>query len=139
MIYMLLAVDVDGRLTNVELDQSIEYRINKFKTISLNAPLMIEFQVPVNKNYKRIFVGTGVIGGVNIQGKMKTAYKDGNSKIKNKDKYSNWPITKFNYQATARLGYDDWYLYANYSLTPLFEDNLGPQIYPISAGIGFRF
>jgi hypothetical protein len=45
----------------------------------------------------------------------------------------------FNYSATARVGYENYYFYANYEIMPLFEKNLGPEIYAVSAGIGISF
>lgn len=134
---VLLDVDLNGNI--VPLNSDITYQKNRFKTASITVPLMLEFQIPVNKKDKRLFVAGGVIGGFNASAKMKTVYNDDNSKTKYKDKSSDWPMNKFFYQATARVGYDDWYLYANYSLMPLFESNKGPEIYPVTAGVGFRF
>lgn len=132
-----LGVDTDGNLTHSL--SAVDYHKNRFKTFNLNIPLIIEFQIPMNKKDKRMFVGAGVIGTMSLSGKMKTIYTDGNSTVKYKDKSSNWPLSQFNYQATARFGYDDWYLFANYSMMPLFEKNKGPEIYPVSAGIGLNF
>ncbi|MBN2663390.1 MAG: outer membrane beta-barrel protein [Bacteroidales bacterium] len=134
---VLLDVDQNGNI--VSLNSDISYQKNRFKTASITVPLMLEFQIPVNKKDRRLFVAGGVIGGFNASAKMKSVYTDGNSKIKYKDKSSDWPMTKFYYQATARVGYNDWFLYANYSLMPLFEKNSGPEIYPVTAGVGFRF
>ncbi len=134
---VLLGVDAYRNLT-YSLG-TFTYTKNRFKTASLNIPLIIEFQIPVSKSDKRIFLGAGVIGSLNLAGRMKTTYFDGQTEIIYKDKISNWPISTFSYQATARFGYDQWYLFANYSLVPLFENNKGPELYPVSAGIGLRF
>ena len=131
-----LLVDDQGNLAYNQAD--ITFEKNRFKTVNLNAPLILEIQIPVNKKNERLFISGGVIGTMNLSGKMKHVYSDGNSKIKYKDKTSNWPLTQFSYQATARVGFEDWYLYANYSLMSLFEQNLGPELYPVSAGLGFR-
>ena len=132
-----LVVDNDGVLAYNQSDFTFEK--NRFKMINLNVPFLIEIQIPVNKKDERMFISGGVIGTMNLDGTMKLVYNDGNSKIKYKDKISNWPLTQFSYQATARVGYDDWYIYANYSLMSMFEQNKGPELYPVSAGIGFRF
>ncbi|MBN2892387.1 MAG: hypothetical protein JXL97_11005 [Bacteroidales bacterium] len=132
-----LGVDVNGLLTNTLSD--VVYDKNRFKTFNMNVPLLIEFQIPVNKKDRRIFIGAGVIGTMNLGAKMKTVYKDGNTVVKYKDKSSNWPVTQFSYQGTARVGYNDWYLFANYNFLPLFDQNKGPEVYPVSAGVGFRF
>ena len=122
-----LEVDADGNLTHTL--SAIYYDKNRFKTFNLNVPLIIEFQIPVNKKDKRMFIGAGVIGTMNLSGKMKTVYTDGNSTIKYKDKSSNWPLSQFSYQATARVGYDAWYIFANYAMMPLF-DQTKPVVYP---------
>ncbi len=134
---VLLDVNTEGELIHPQAD--IDYHKNRFKTGTFTVPLMIEFQIPVNEKDKRIFFAAGVIGNLNLHGKMKTVYFENNSKVKYKDKSSKWPLTKYSYQLTARLGYHQWYLYANYSMMPMFEENLGPQIHPVSAGIGLRF
>ena len=68
---------------------------------------------------------------------MKYIYQENNFEVKTKDKTTYFPVSPFSYAATVRLGYKDWYVYANYSLVPLFENN--PVIYPASAGIGLKF
>lgn len=134
-----ITLDVDQNGNVISLPSDITYKKNRFKTSSVTVPLMLEIQIPVNKKDERLFVAAGLIGGMNWQGKMKTVYTDGNSKIKYKDKSSDWPMNKFYYQASAKFGFNDWYAYANYSLLPLFENNAGTEVYPVSAGIGFRF
>lgn len=119
--------------------ETFTYTKNRLKTAYLTVPLLIEFQIPVNKKSKRLFLSAGAIGNYCLQTKMKYTYDFNNAKITYKDKTSNWPTTMFNYDLTVRLGYDDWYLYANYKMLPMFEANKGPQINNISAGLGLRF
>lgn len=134
-----IKLDVDANGDMIYIPSDVAYDKNKFKTFNLTAPLLLEFQIPVNKKDKRIFLAAGVIGSMNLTGKMKVVYNDGNSKIKYKDKSSNWPLTTFSYHGTARVGYNDWYLFANYSFLPLFEETKGAEVYPVTAGVGFRF
>jgi len=98
----------------------------------LNVPLLLEFQIPVNQNEGRVFINAGVIGGVKLGSHTKVKHGD----IKDKDR-SGFYINSFKYAATARIGYKDVCLFANYSLTPLFESGKGPGLTPFTIGISF--
>ncbi len=98
----------------------------------LNVPLLLEFQVPVNHNEGRLFVNAGIIGGVKIGSHTKVKYGD----KKDKDR-SGFNLNSFKYEASARIGYKDICLFANYSLTPLFQSGKGPELTPFTIGISF--
>jgi len=98
----------------------------------LNVPLLLEFQIPVNHNEGRLFVNGGIIGGVKIGSHTKVKYGD----KKDKDR-SGFNLNSFKYEATARIGYKDICLFANYSLTPLFQSGKGPELTPFTIGISF--
>jgi len=98
----------------------------------LNVPLLLEFQIPVNQNEDRLFINAGLIGGVKIGSHTKVKHGD----TKDKDR-SGFNIQPFKYEATARIGYHDISLFANYSLAPLFESGKGPVLTPFTVGISF--
>ena len=98
----------------------------------LNIPLLLEFQIPVNQNEGRLFVNAGIIGGVKIGSHTKVKYGD----KKDKDR-SGFNLNSFKYAATARIGYKDISMFANYSLTPLFQSGKGPELTPFTIGISF--
>jgi len=98
----------------------------------LNVPLLLEFQIPVNQNEGRLFVNAGLIGGVKIGSHTKVKHGD----TKDKD-HSGFNLNSFKYSATARIGYKDICLFANYSLSPLFESGKGPGLTPFTIGISF--
>jgi hypothetical protein len=98
----------------------------------LNVPLLLEFQIPVNHNEGRLFVNAGIIGGVKIGSHTKVKYGD----KKDKDR-SGFNLNSFKYEATTRIGYKDICLFANYSLTPLFQSGKGPELTPFTIGISF--
>ena len=116
----------------------INYHKNILRTIYFNVPLLIEFQIPVNKKDRRINIGFGAIGGIKIGSKFKKVwYKDGQKqKIKTKDDYQ---ISLFRYSATFRIGYRALQLFTNYNFSTLFEKNMGPELYPVTAGIRLNF
>jgi len=98
----------------------------------INVPILLEFQIPVNQNEGRLFINAGLIGGVKIGSHTKV--KHGDTKDKDRNGFN---INSFKYTATARVGYKDISLFANYSLTPLFESGKGPEITPFTIGISF--
>lgn len=98
----------------------------------LNVPLLLEFQIPVNQNEGRLFINAGLVGGVKIGSHTKVKYGD----TKDKDR-SGFNLNSFKYSATARIGYKDISLFANYSLTPLFQSGKGPELTPFTVGISF--
>ncbi len=104
----------------------------KLAVTYLNVPLLLEFQIPVNQNEGRLFVNTGLVGGVKIGSHTKVKYGD----TKDKDR-SGFNLNSFKYSATARIGYKDISLFANYSLTPLFQSGKGPELTPFTIGISF--
>lgn len=104
----------------------------KLAVTYLNVPVLLEFQIPVNQNEGRLFINAGLIGGVKIGSHTKVKYGD------NKDKdRSGFNLNSFKYAATARIGYKDICLFANYSLTPLFQSGKGPELTPFTIGISF--
>ena len=98
----------------------------------LNIPLLLEFQIPVNQNEGRVYINAGILGGVKLGSHTKV--KHGDSKDKD---YSGFNINPFKYDATARVGYKAFGLYAKYSLIPLFEDGKGPELTPFTVGFSF--
>jgi len=98
----------------------------------LNVPLLVEFQIPVNNHTDRIYVNAGIIGAVKIGSHTKV--KHGDSKDKDHDGFN---INSFKYDATARVGYKGFGLYAKYSLVPLFQSGEGPDLTPFTVGMSF--
>lgn len=114
----------------------VELYKNRLSIWHLNLPLMVEFQIPVYGENKRIKLAAGVIGGLRIGSRQVQKYmiNDEKQKIKIKDDFY---LRNFNYGFTARLGYGDVALFANYYPQTLFENCMGPEIYPVTVGIHF--
>jgi hypothetical protein len=81
-------------------------------------------------------LGSGNAGDFIFLGE--TADVDEKQITKNKEKYkSNFHINQWKYDLTARLGFGDVCIFANYSMTSIFKDGQGPEIHPLMIGISF--
>lgn len=116
----------------------LKYSKNSLNMCYFKIPLIIEFQIPTGKKDKRIFCGVGVEGSVKLSSKVKKEYTINGDFRKDKIK-GDYRLNPFRYGLTARLGYEFFELYANYSFATLFEKNYGPELYPISFGLRIDF
>lgn len=117
-----------------DIDTTFSYSKNRFKTWFVNVPLLLELNTGQEKN-KSFHISAGAILGMNLQTKMKYKYNeaDGDSKkVKDKDSFNTNP---FRVSLTARAGVGWFNVFATYSLTPLFESNRGPELYPFTVGV----
>lgn len=120
------------------INEPLNFSKNKLKTTWVNAPLLIEFNT--SKVEERSFhIGLGATFGYNIfRNKLKQEFGLNGEEHKRvtKDDYS---INPFRYSATARVGYGDYTIFANYGLSSLFKEGRGPKVYPFSAGVSLNF
>ena len=98
----------------------------------LTVPVLLEFQIPVNKNEGILFMNAGIIGGVKLGSHTKVKHGD----IKDKDR-DGFNLNQFKYSATARVGFKGVSIFANYSLNTLFKTGKGPELTPFTIGISF--
>lgn len=111
----------------------IKYSKNKLRTTHLKVPLLLEFNTS-NDNKKSFHVAAGVTGGWRIGSATKQKYELDDREIKYKAK-GDYNLNKFTLDASVRVGYRDFTLFANYGLTPLFKDGKGPEVYPLTVGL----
>tara|TARA_B100000809_G_scaffold243193_1_gene267976 strand:+ start:978 stop:1880 length:903 start_codon:yes stop_codon:yes gene_type:complete len=119
------------------IDTLNNYTKNQLRTTYLNVPLLLHFNTSKRED-KNFHMSLGVIGGVRLSSKTFKKYDvfGGEQKDKIKGRYN---LNPFQLNATARLGYKDFGLFANYSLLPLFETGLTEQAFPLTAGLTFSF
>ena len=106
---------------------------NKIRTTYVKVPLMLEFNTSSDPD-RTFHLAAGVVGGVRIGSITKQEFKVDDAKHKNrvKDDFNFSPLTL---DAAVRVGYKNLTLFANYGLTPLFEDEKGPEVYPLTVGV----
>jgi len=119
--------EFDGFL---DTDATKSYEKSKLVVSYLRIPLMLEFQTNSKMKANSFHLSGGVVGAVRIGSHSKIIY-NGN---KSKDR-SDFYINPFKVDAIAKIGWGVINLYGTYSLTEMFRNNKGPEIYPFEIGI----
>lgn len=127
--------------TTIKLDTtSVTYIKNQLKATYIKIPLLIELNTNNSDAHKSFHLAAGMEFAYKIDSWTKRKFEiDGSTyKAKLHDDYN---LTSFKYGLVVRAGYGGFTVFANYSLTPLFITNKGPEkpLYPLSAGIAFTF
>ncbi len=118
-------------------NQLVDYKINKLNITYLEIPLEIKFKTRGQHN-RQLKFSVGVKVGYEMNNHTK--YK-GNDVIEKTDdlvtikKYGIKNINNWNYAVTARIGRGWINFVGYYSLSKMFDKDMGPQMYPISLGI----
>ncbi len=129
------------------------YSKNKLRQIGLRVPLMLEFNTGraevtrttgttdegswVQEHITRknnFHIAVGVVGSLYFDTMYKQKYRqDGEPR---KDRSSgDYNLLPYRAAASVRLGYGGFNLFAEYGLTHLFKDDLGPELTPLNVGI----
>lgn len=109
------------------------YSKSKLTTTFINVPLIFEYQTNPKHNSKSFHINAGAVFGVRIGSHTKIVVENpSKQKIKNSDDFHLNPIRL---DLTAGIGYGIINLVGTYSLTTLFKEQKGPQLYPVSVGI----
>lgn len=109
---------------------------SKLTTVYLTLPVMVELQIPADNHH--INIAAGLIGAVKIGSHTKMVYQDGD-KVKSNGDFS---LSMLRYGPTARVGFENFQVYATYYMTPLFKAGKEPgghQLYPFEIGLAFTF
>jgi hypothetical protein len=112
-----------GRLVPADV---VNPKKTKLATFGFQIPVLLEINMA-----GRIFIAGGAYGGVNLGMNTKVKFP----KNKMRDPY----MSPFYYGVTGRVGYDNFYVYANYGLSNLFQANKGPEVAPLTIGVGIGF
>lgn len=117
-------------------DSLFRFSKNKLRATYLRVPLMLEFNT--SEDPERTFhIAIGAIGGLRIGSITKQHYEVDGQEFRDRVK-SDFNLNSFMLDASVRIGYRSFTLWANYGLTPLFEDGKGPEVYPVSVGLSLN-
>ncbi len=104
---------------------------SKLVTTYLTLPIMFELQSNSYSKVSSFHLGVGVLSGLRIG--THTKLVDENDK-KDKD-HGSTAMSPFKLELMARAGWGKLNIFAKYSLTQLFKENRGPEVYPFAIGI----
>ena len=111
----------------------------KLATAFLEAPIELRYRFNPNDDRRSVKLALGAkvgtllaasVKGKELRNRGGTTILDYTDKEKNK-KFFN----KTRLSVMARAGYGHFTLFASYSVTPLFRENLGPEIRPLTVGL----
>jgi len=123
----------------VVIPDSIKFSKNKLKAAYLKAPLLLELNTNSENPSKSFHIAGGIEVAYKIGSKTKQVYELNGYEIKSK-RSGDYHLADFKYTAVVRAGYGDYFtVFANYGLSGLFEENNGPKVYPVTAGIAVNF
>ena len=117
----------------IDTTENFNYKKNRFKSTFVNVPILLEFNTHKNPT-KSFHIALGVIGGYKLGSRTRQILEQNGNDIKiiRKDDYN---LNPFRVNAHASIGYHNFTLYADYALTPLFENGKGPELYPFTLGV----
>jgi hypothetical protein len=108
---------------------------SKLTVSYLTLPLMFELQSNNGNNSNSFHFGIGVFGGVKVGSHSKIVTNDGGKdKFKSQDDFH---LNPFRYGVMVRLGWNSVNLFAQYSISEMFQAGEGPVVYPMEFGFSF--
>lgn len=121
------------------IDNNQVYKRNTLYSAYFTVPLLLELTAGQDQPYKNIFyVNAGVIGGVRMYSHQRFTgtYANGNdfdNKTKSKFNLNTWML-----DATVRIGYGHFGLFANYAILSMFKEGTTAGVYPMRFGVSFN-
>ena len=130
---------------------SPDLRKNKLRQIGLRVPLMLEFnsnraKLPSNAgelegkpdwSFSRkhnFHLAAGVVGSWYFDTMYKQKYSEGGHNVKQRSK-DDYNLLSYRLAARAQIGYSGLNLFAEYALTPMFEEGTAPTLNALNVGI----
>jgi hypothetical protein len=115
---------------------SVKYSKNTLNVSYIKVPLLLEFNTSENvHNNLHIAVGGEFEYRIHAVEKQKSEVNNHTIRTKQRDDFN---LAPFAYNATARIGYNNVTVFANYGLNRLFKKDKGPQLYPFTIGVNIN-
>jgi len=129
-----------------------DMKVNKLTELWITLPVLFEYQTNSGIKWNSFHLSLGVVGGVRVCAYTKQKFYSryttytlqdengnyaGSINVDNKFTriYSQYHLNPFKLDATVRIGWSFLNFFANYSVTPMFQKNQGPEVYPWAMGI----
>jgi hypothetical protein len=118
---------------DVDSTNTFSYKKNRLSTYYVDVPLLLDFNTSSNP-HKAFHICVGVVGKYLLGARTKQIVQKGGDTYEQK-RNDGYNINPFQAQAYASVGYGGFTVYAQYSLTEMFQHNKGPELYPFSVGV----
>ena len=118
---------------DVDSTNTFSYKKNRLSTYFVQVPLLLDFNTNANPR-KSFHISLGVIGKYLLGARTKQIVQKGGDTYEQK-RNDGYNINPFHAQAYASVGYRGFTVYAQYSLTEMFQHSKGPELYPFSVGV----
>jgi len=127
-------------------------KVNKLTVMWITLPLLFEFQTNSDIKWNSFHISAGVIGGVRVCSytKQKFTTRDATYFLQDDNNntvgsvyvderftltHNQFHLNPFKLDGTVRIGWSFLNFFATYSITPMFQKNKGPELYPWTVGI----
>jgi len=151
-------LSMDGPALEGYRDTLISIRKSKLSVMYLTLPVLLEFQTAPIYQKNGFHINTGIVIGARLSSHTKKYYNELNKEFNitqynpetgqydvvytaispespKAHVYGDWFLQPFKFDASVRIGWNFFNLWANYSLNTMFRKDKGPELYPWSAGI----
>jgi hypothetical protein len=129
-----------------------DMRTNKLTVMWITLPVLFEYQTNSKMKWNSFHVTVGAIAGVRACSYTKQSFYPRNTTFYLQDDngdvvgsvfadehatrtHNQYHLNPFKVDATFRIGWSFLNFYANYTITPMFQKDQGPQLYPWAVGI----
>ncbi len=129
----VVLVPDSGRVYGFHNTNITTYIKSKLVESWLRVPLFLEYQTAQKKS-KQFHIAAGAVFGYKIGSHSKQVHFEGGDRTKPKI-YNDFYLNPVKLDAEIRIGWGLINLFASYSLTPMYKENKGPEIYPYMIGI----
>lgn len=130
-----LSEDANGVIFGTDMPDR-KFTKNHLRVVTLNIPLLLEFQLPLGNSDSRLVLGGGGFGSVKLHSRTKQYYEENGREYK--DKISDdFQLNPLRYGLMAYVGLSGLRVTASYSMVPFFKNQKGPELYPFSIGLTF--
>jgi hypothetical protein len=127
----------DTSYTAARTEPGTKFKKNNLNESLLTVPLMLDFNTSTNPE-RNFHIAVGVIGAWKIGSRTRQEYTDSDARDVKVVKNNDYNLSPFRYSLIARMGFGRLSIFAQYGMSELFKSEKGPQVYPVSAGIGLH-
>jgi len=122
-----------GRIYGYHNTAINSYIKSKLVETWVRVPLFLEYQTAQKKS-KQFHIALGGVFGYKLSSHSKQVHFEGGDR--NKDKiYNDFYLNPVKIDAEVRIGWGLLNLFASYSVSTMFKENKGPELYPYMVGI----